>query len=47
MANLEQDYPERERKPVDSPYPPYADPFPVEQHRLGPYGPIRAYYEQQ
>src|SRR5690606_33860815 len=36
MAELEQDYPDRTRKPVDSPYPPYADPFPVEQHRLGP-----------
>lgn len=47
MANLERDYPELQRKPVDSPYPPYADPFPVEQHRLGPFAPIREYYEQQ
>lgn len=45
MADLERDYPELRRKPVDSPYPPYADPFPVEQHRLGPFAPIRAYYE--
>jgi thiosulfate dehydrogenase len=44
MANLEQDYPDRKLKPVDSPYPPYADPFPPEQHRLGPFAPIRAYY---
>jgi thiosulfate dehydrogenase len=41
MANLEQDYPDRTLKPVDSPYPPYADPFSTEQHRLGPYAPIR------
>lgn len=47
MDNLERDYPERQRKPIDSPYPPYADPFPVEQHQRGPFGPIREYYEQQ
>jgi thiosulfate dehydrogenase len=41
MANLEQDYPDRKLKPVDSPYPPYPDPFSTEQHRLGPYAPIR------
>jgi thiosulfate dehydrogenase len=47
MANLENDYPERANKPVDSPYPPYADPFPQEQHRLGPFAPIRAYYDNR
>lgn len=46
MPGLDRDYPDRALKPVDSPYPPYADPFPREQHRLGPFGPIRAYYEQ-
>lgn len=46
MSNLEQDYPDKAQKPVDSPYPPYADPFPREQHRLGPFQPIRDYYEQ-
>ena len=43
-ANLEADYPDLTNKPVDSPYPPYADNFPIEQHRLGPFGPIREYY---
>ena len=43
-ANLEEDYPDLRRKPVDSPYPPYADPFPQEQHKLGPFRPIREYY---
>ncbi len=47
MANLEEDYPDRTTKPVDSPYPPYADPFPVEQHKFGPFGPIREYYAAQ
>jgi len=45
MSGLESDYPDRALKPVDSPYPPYADPFPRDQHRLGPYGPIRDYYD--
>jgi thiosulfate dehydrogenase len=46
MQGLESDYPDRKDKPVDSPYPPYADPFPREQHRLGPFRPIREYYER-
>jgi thiosulfate dehydrogenase len=43
-ADLELDYPDLTDKPVDSPYPPYADNFPVEQHRFGPFGPIREFY---
>jgi thiosulfate dehydrogenase len=46
MEGLERDYPDLARKPVDSPYPPYADPFPREQHRFGPFRPIREYYAQ-
>jgi thiosulfate dehydrogenase len=45
-ANLEVDYPDRARKPIDSPYPPYADDFPHEQHKYGPFRPIREYYER-
>jgi len=44
---LEADFPELFRKPVDSPYPPYADPFPHEQHKYGPFAPIRDYYAAQ
>jgi len=40
--DLDKDYPIRLQKPVDAPYGPYADGFPVAQHRLGPFGPIRA-----
>jgi thiosulfate dehydrogenase len=43
-ANLELDYPDLTNKPVDSPYPPYGDDFSQEQHRLGPFAPIREYY---
>jgi thiosulfate dehydrogenase len=44
MANLELDYPDRSAKPIDSPYAPWADEFPAEQHRFGPFAPIEAYY---
>jgi thiosulfate dehydrogenase len=41
-ANLDKDFPVRLQKPIDTPYGPFADGFPAEQHRLGPFGPIRA-----
>lgn len=41
-ANLQLDYPNRSKKPVDAPFPPYTDKFPVTQHRLGPFQPILA-----
>ncbi|MDA1305812.1 MAG: c-type cytochrome [Acidobacteria bacterium] len=44
---LNLDYPDKSTKPVDSPYPPFGDPFSVEQHRLGPFGPIEAFYKKQ
>jgi thiosulfate dehydrogenase len=40
-AGLERDYPRLEEKPVDAPYGPYADDFSSEQHRFGPFGPMR------
>jgi thiosulfate dehydrogenase len=46
MTNLDQDYPDRTKKPVDNGYGPFADPFPLEQHRFGPFAPIAAYYAQ-
>ncbi|MBS9479257.1 c-type cytochrome [Ancylobacter radicis] len=42
LAGIERDFPDLLLKPVDAPYPPYADRFPVEQHRFGPFAPIRA-----
>jgi len=44
MANLEQDYPDKAAKPVDNPYGPFADDFPLEQHRFGPFQPIEEHY---
>jgi len=45
-ANREADFPDRTRKPVSTPYGPYADPFSPEQHQLGPFRPIMDYYKQ-
>ena len=46
MANLEQDYPDKTAKPVDNPYGPFADDFPLEQHKYGPFQPIDAHYKK-
>ena len=45
MASLERDYPDLTAKPVDNSYGPFADEFPLEQHRFGPFAPIDAYYK--
>jgi thiosulfate dehydrogenase len=39
---LERDYPDLLQKPVDTPYGPYADGFSEQQHKYGPFEPIRA-----
>lgn len=41
-AELDKDFPNRLQKPVDAPYGPYVDGFSLEQHKVGPFGPIRA-----
>jgi thiosulfate dehydrogenase len=46
MPHLENDYPDKAAKPVDNPYGPFADDFPVEQHKYGPFQPIEAYYKR-
>jgi thiosulfate dehydrogenase len=40
-ADLDRDFPIRLQKPLDTPYGPYADGFSLEQHKYGPFGPIR------
>ena len=35
--DLAKDYPDLSKKPVDCPYPPYADQFTQHQHQFGPY----------
>lgn len=41
-AARHKDFPDLLKKPVDTPYGPYADGFSQKQHELGPYGPIEA-----
>lgn len=45
MPNLDQDYPDRTLKPIDNGYGPFADSFPLEQHKYGPFKPIEDYYK--
>jgi thiosulfate dehydrogenase len=45
-ANIDKDFPIRLQKPIDTPYDPFVDGFSTEQHRLGPFGPIRARVRQ-
>jgi thiosulfate dehydrogenase len=40
-AGLDQDFPDRLDKPIDAPYGPYADGFGAQQHKYGPFAPIR------
>jgi thiosulfate dehydrogenase len=47
MPDLEKDYPDRAAKPIDNGYGPFADDFPLEKHRFGPFPPIDAYYKAQ
>lgn len=46
-ANAEADFPDLIKKPVSTPYGPYADDFPISQHRMGPFQPILEYYQQK
>ena len=45
-TNLEKDFPDLVKKPVSTPYGPYADSFTIEQHQKGPFQPIMEYYKQ-
>jgi thiosulfate dehydrogenase len=41
-AGLDKDFPDLLNKPVDVPYGPYADGFSEQQHKYGPFAPIKA-----
>jgi thiosulfate dehydrogenase len=45
-AGLDKDFPDLLEKPVDAPYGPYADGFSEQQHKYGPFAPIRAAIER-
>lgn len=46
-SGLDRDYPDRNRKPVDAPFPPYADDFSQQQHTFGPWQDMHAAREAQ
>ncbi len=46
-SSPEKDFPDLKKKPVSTPYPPYADNFSVEQHQKGPFQPIIKYYKEK
>ncbi|MBX9710792.1 MAG: c-type cytochrome [Xanthobacteraceae bacterium] len=41
-TGLDKDFPDLVKKPIDTPYGPYADGFGERQHKYGPFAPIRA-----
>ncbi len=45
--NREKDFPDLRKKPVSTPYPPYADTFSIQQHQVGPFPPIIKYYQNE
>jgi cytochrome c peroxidase len=47
MDGLHDDYPDRSKKPIDCPYPPYADKFSRQQHKYGPFRPIIEHKQQE
>jgi thiosulfate dehydrogenase len=46
-SNTEADFPNRKKKPMSTPYGPWADSFSAEQHKYGPFGEIAAFYENE
>lgn len=44
---LQTDWPQKEKKPFDHPFGPYADTFPEWQHKYGPFEPIIAFYKKK
>ncbi len=46
-GGTENDYPDKNLKPVSTPYGPWPDAFSAEQHKYGPFPPIIDYYKKQ
>ena len=43
--DLSEDWPDLSKKPIDHPFGPYSDSFSEEQHKYGPFEPIKAQYQ--
>jgi thiosulfate dehydrogenase len=46
VKDIRKDWPNISKKPIDHPFGPYADPFTEEQHKYGPFEPIKFFKEQ-
>ncbi len=46
-ASLTEDFPDKKLKPVSTPYGPWTDEFPAEQHKFGPFIPIIEFYKKE
>lgn len=46
-AKPEADFPDKNLKPVSTPYGPWVDEFTAQQHKYGPFQPIMAWYKQE
>jgi len=45
--DISKDWPDKASKPYDYPYGPYLDSFSEPQHQLGPFGPIKTYWNRK
>ncbi len=45
--DLSADWPDIARKPIDHPFGPYTDSFSEQQHKFGPFAPIKQWYEKK
>ena len=45
IMNLKNDWPNIAKKPIDHPFGPYADKFSEQQHKYGPFQPIKEYIQ--
>lgn len=45
--NVPKDWPDIAKKPIDHPFGPYADSFSEEQHKYGPFNPIKEFYSKK
>jgi thiosulfate dehydrogenase len=46
-SNPENDFPDKQLKPVSTPYGPWTDNFSAEQHKYGPFQPMMVFYEER
>lgn len=46
-SNKATDFPDKKLKPVSTPYGPWADGFPPEQHKFGPFQPMMEFYKKK